>query len=163
MTGGAIAGPGLSDYRVKNSVIPLTNASSIISQLNPVSFEYSYAPGYTHTGFIAHELQEQVPIAVTGTKDETEAIGTLTDWDGTELETEVIEPSAEELTYTEEVETDGVATTVTRTRTWTATGTRDVYQGVDQTKLIPLLTKALQEVMQKNEDLEARIAALEGA
>ena len=51
----------------------------------------------------------------------------------------------------------------TRTRTWTATGTRPVYQGVDQTKLIPLLTKALQEVMQKNEDLEARIAALEGA
>ena len=37
------------------------------------------------------------------------------------------------------------------------------YQGVDQSKLIPLLTKALQEVMQKNEDLEARIAALEGA
>ena len=34
---------------------------------------------------------------------------------------------------------------------------------VDQTKLIPLLTKALQEVMEKNEDLEARIAALEGA
>ena len=33
---------------------------------------------------------------------------------------------------------------------------------VDQTKLIPLLTKALQEVMQKNEDLEARLAALEG-
>ena len=31
---------------------------------------------------------------------------------------------------------------------------------VDQTKLIPLLTKALQEVMQKNEDLEACLAAL---
>ena len=34
---------------------------------------------------------------------------------------------------------------------------------VDQTKLIPILTKALQEVMAKNEDLEARLAALEGA
>ena len=34
---------------------------------------------------------------------------------------------------------------------------------VDQTKLIPILTKALQEVMTKNEDLEARLAALEGA
>ena len=33
----------------------------------------------------------------------------------------------------------------------------------DPLALIPLLTKALQEVLQKNEDLEARIAALEGA
>ena len=30
-------------------------------------------------------------------------------------------------------------------------------------RLILLLTKALQEVLTKNEDLEARIAALEGA
>ena len=35
------------------------------------------------------------------------------------------------------------------------------YQGADVTKLIPILTKALQEVMQKNEDLEARLEALE--
>ncbi len=34
---------------------------------------------------------------------------------------------------------------------------------VDQTKLIPLLTKALQEVMAKNEELETRLSALEGA
>ena len=108
-----------------------------------------------------------------GEKDETEAIGTLADYDGTVLEAEVTEPSAEELTYEEEVtETvtgpmgvldKEITKTVTRTRTWTATGTRPVYQGVDQTKLIPLLTKALQEVLTKNEDLEARIAALEGA
>ena len=33
---------------------------------------------------------------------------------------------------------------------------------IDQTKLIPLLTKALQETIAKNEELEARLAALEG-
>ena len=80
----------------------------------------------------------------------------VSDWDGTELETEVVEPSAEELTYTEEVENDGrVATMVTRTRSWSATGTRDVYQGVDQTKLIPILTKALQEALARIEELES--------
>ena len=141
-----------SDYRVKSNIVPLSSAVDLIKQLNPVSFDIN---GINRRGFIAHELQTVEPIAVDGVKDETEAIGTLTDWDGTELETEVIEPSAEELTYTEEVETDGVATTVTRTRTWTATGTRDVYQGVDQTKLIPLLTKALQEALERIEALEA--------
>ena len=86
------------------------------------------------------------------------AIGTLADYDGTVLETEVPEPDASELEYTEEVETDGVATMVSRTRTWTSTGTRPVYQGVDQTKLIPLLTKALQEALDKIEVLEQRLS-----
>jgi hypothetical protein len=35
------------------------------------------------------------------------------------------------------------------------------YQGIDQSKLIPLLTKALQEAISKIESLESRIAALE--
>jgi hypothetical protein len=37
-----------------------------------------------------------------------------------------------------------------------------VYQGIDQAKLVPLLTAALQEAITKIEDLEARIATLEG-
>ena len=37
------------------------------------------------------------------------------------------------------------------------------YLSLSYTHLVPVLTKALQEVMQKNTDLEARIAALEGA
>jgi hypothetical protein len=36
-----------------------------------------------------------------------------------------------------------------------------VYQGIDQSKLVPLLTAALQEALQKIEALEARITALE--
>ena len=114
-------------------------------------------------GFIPHQLQTLVADAVTGTQNATEAIGTLFDWDGTELETGVTEPLAEDLTYTEEVETDGVAQMVTRTRSWSATGTRDIYQGVDQTKLIPLLTKALQEALSEIDSLKERLVALEGA
>jgi len=42
-------------------------------------------------------------------------------------------------------------------------GTREVpdYQGIDQSKLVPLLTAALQEAITKIEDLETRIQALE--
>ena len=106
-------------------------------------------------GFNPVQLQAVVASAVTGTENEEEAIGTFADYDGTVLEAEVTEPPAEELEYTEEVETDGVATMVTRTRTWTPSGTRPVYQGVDQTKLIPLLTKALQEALDRIEQLES--------
>ena len=144
-----------SDYRLKSNIQTLPSSVELIKQLNPVSFDIN---GVNRRGFIAHELQQVEPIAVDGTKDETEAIGTLADYDGTVLETEVTEPSAEELEYTEEVETDGVATMVTRTRTWTPSGTRPVYQGVDQTKLIPLLTKALQEALDKIETLETRLS-----
>jgi len=38
---------------------------------------------------------------------------------------------------------------------------RLVYQGIDQSKLVPLLTAALQEAVSKIEALETRIAALE--
>ena len=143
-TRSALAGDyRLTDYRIF-SPTAIQNASQIVSQLSPKL-----------EGFIAHELQSYVPEAVIGTQDAEEAIGTLADYDGTVLETEVTEPS--ELTYEEEVETDGVATMVIRTRSWSPTGTRDVYQGVDQTKLIPLLTKALQEALERIEALEAQL------
>jgi len=40
--------------------------------------------------------------------------------------------------------------------TWTKTKTENVYQGIDQSKLVPLLVKTIQE-------LEARVTALESA
>jgi flagellar hook-associated protein FlgK len=51
------------------------------------------------------------------------------------------------------------------------TGTKDAvdadgnpeYQGIDQSKLVPLLTAALQEALTKIDDLETRLTALEGA
>jgi hypothetical protein len=51
------------------------------------------------------------------------------------------------------------------------TGTKDevddegnpVYQGIDQSKLVPLLTAALQEAIGRIETLEAKVAALESA
>lgn len=51
------------------------------------------------------------------------------------------------------------------------TGTKDavdddgnpIYQGIDQSKLVPLLTAALQEAIGRIESLEAKVAALEAA
>ena len=137
-----------TDSRLLPSTNEIVNATETIKALNP-----------KQEGFIAHELQAHVSEAVTGTQNETEAVGTLTDYNGTVLQTEVPEPSAEELTYTEDVtDEEGVTTQEVRTKTWETTGERDVYQGVDQTKLIPLLTKALQEALERIEALEAAAA-----
>jgi hypothetical protein len=140
-----IALVGTSDYRAKTNVVEISNATNVIKSLRPVNYSFIDDVERTHQGFIAHELQQYVPTAAFGTKDATESIGVYTDVDGN-IETDVVEP--ESISY-------GAS--------WSETGIRDVMQTTDQTKLIPLLTKALQEVMQKNEDLETRIAALEGA
>jgi hypothetical protein len=47
--------------------------------------------------------------------------------------------------------------------TWKASYTCEDYQGVDQSKLVPLLTAALQEAVGKIETLETKVAALEAA
>ena len=180
-SGGDLAFNNTSDYRVKTNVQNYSgNASDKISALRLVSYTRTDFNVDVPIGFIAHELQEQIPEAVFGDKDKEVAIGTLADYDGTELETSVVEP--EELEYTEEVEAtpyvaaveatydedgneltayvpevEATYTTVTRTKTWTSTGTKPVYQGIDQTKLIPLLTKALQEALERIEALEAQL------
>ena len=38
-----------------------------------------------------------------------------------------------------------------------------IYQQIDQSKLVPLLTAALQEAIAKIETLEAKVTALEGS
>jgi hypothetical protein len=105
-----------SDYRIKKNITPLPSTVDEIKAMNLVNFEYTdRAPGQVFEGFIAHELQEICPGAVTGTKDAVDENG---------------QPD---------------------------------LQGIDYSKLIPKLTRALQEVLAKNEELEERIAALEGA
>jgi hypothetical protein len=100
-----------SDYRLKESVVPLTGAIDRVNQLQVHRFNFIADPDKTVDGFIAHEAQAVVPECVTGTKDEVDAEG------------------------------------------------NPVYQGIDQSKLVPLLTAALQEALQKIEDLEGRLTA----
>jgi len=131
-----------SDYRLKENIVDLTGALATVARLQPRQFTWKET-GNTTTGFIAHELAEVLPHAVTGEKDETEtrrvqvspAVPATHDADGNEL-TPAIEAVYEE---------------------------REVpkYQGVDTSFLVATLTAAIQELSAKNDELEARIAALE--
>jgi hypothetical protein len=74
-TSTATSFPTSSDYRLKTNIQPLTGAISLVSQLKPSTFEFNENPGETVQGFIAHELQEVVPLAVIGEKDAEDANG----------------------------------------------------------------------------------------
>lgn len=56
-----------SDYRLKTNVREITDGLERVNALRPVAFDWiNGGPG---EGFIAHEVQEVVPLAVTGEKD----------------------------------------------------------------------------------------------
>ena len=86
-TQGGITGNGAginyssaSDYRLKENVAPMTGALAKVAQLKPCTYTWKF-DGSDGQGFIAHELQEVFPDAVTGEKD---AVETYTDEDGNE-------------------------------------------------------------------------------
>jgi hypothetical protein len=98
-----------SDYRLKENVDYTWDATTRLKQLKPARFNFIIDDTNTLVdGFLAHEVQEIVPEAITGSKDEVDSEG------------------------------------------------NPDYQGIDQSKLVPLLVKTIQE-------LEARITTLENA
>jgi len=117
-----------SDYRLKENPQPLTNALNKVSFLKPVNFVWKNT-GESGQSFIAHELQEFFPEAVRGEKDATIDIGKIADQDGKILHTEVSEPK-----------------NLPEGLVWTKTGVKPVYQGIDTSFLIPVLTAAIQEL-----------------
>jgi hypothetical protein len=136
-----------SDYRLKTAVNYDWDATSRLKQLKPARFEW-IAEGDNAVpvdGFLAHEVQDIVPEAISGTKDAMRD----EDYEVT---------PAVEATYDDDgnILTEAVPAVM---------GTRSVpdYQGIDQSKIVPILTKALIESVAKIEALEARIAALETA
>jgi hypothetical protein len=69
-----------SDYRLKNTITPMTGALAKVALLKPCTYKWN-VDGSNGEGFIAHELAEVVPDCVTGEKDGVE---TYTDKDGNE-------------------------------------------------------------------------------
>jgi trimeric autotransporter adhesin len=63
-----------SDYRLKENIAPMTGALNKVLQLKPVTFNWR-VDGSDGQGFIAHELQEIIPDAVTGKKDAVDEEG----------------------------------------------------------------------------------------
>ena len=72
--GSATAYNTSSDYRLKENIAPMTGALAKVAALKPVTYTWK-ASGETDEGFIAHELQEVCPSAVTGEKDAVDAEG----------------------------------------------------------------------------------------
>jgi hypothetical protein len=66
----------VSDYRLKENIKPIENASQKVLQLKPCNFNFK-TDKEAIDGFIAHELQEVVPYAVTGKKDAINEDGTI--------------------------------------------------------------------------------------
>ena len=119
-----------SDYRLKENVVTDWNATTRLKQLKPSRFNFKADTDKTVDGFLAHEVSSIVPEAITGTKDAVKV------WeDGEELP-------------------DGVS--VGDNKLDANGNTIPVMQCIDQSKLVPLLVKTIQE-------LEARITALENA
>jgi hypothetical protein len=63
-----------SDYRLKNTIAPMTGALAKVALLKPCTYKWN-ADGSDGEGFIAHELAEVVPQCVTGEKDAVDAEG----------------------------------------------------------------------------------------
>jgi hypothetical protein len=58
----------VSDYRLKESVKPISSGLARVNALKPSSYNWK-SDGSTGEGFLAHELAEVVPFAVSGEKD----------------------------------------------------------------------------------------------
>jgi len=65
-----------SDYRLKENVQPMTGALVKVAQLKPVTYKWK-SDGTDGEGFIAHELAEVCPQAVSGEKDALKTDGSI--------------------------------------------------------------------------------------
>jgi hypothetical protein len=63
-----------SDYRLKENIAPMTGALAKVSALKPCTYTWK-SNGEQGEGFIAHELAQVVPDAVTGEKDAVDVDG----------------------------------------------------------------------------------------
>jgi hypothetical protein len=66
-----------SDYRYKENILPIENAIDRVLKIKPVTYNWKNSYNEVGEGFIAHELQEVVPLAVSGVKDEMNLDGTI--------------------------------------------------------------------------------------
>ena len=160
----AVAYNTSSDYRLKENVTDITGAIDRVKQLAPKRFNFiADSNDTTVDGFLAHEAQAVVPEAVTGTKDETREItNAVLSSDGRLLAQDVLQEdwTAGKLATTDD-DGNSVDALYPSDSTWSASHDEPVMQGIDQSKLVPLLTGALREAIVKIETLETKVAALE--
>tara|TARA_R100000773_G_C4220510_1_gene119212 strand:+ start:103 stop:1380 length:1278 start_codon:yes stop_codon:yes gene_type:complete len=103
-----------SDYRLKENVVSINDGIERVKLLKPCKFNFIVDEDLEVDGFLAHEVSDIVPEAITGEKDAVDENG---------------DP---------------------------------IYQGIDQSKIVPLLTASIQELITKVELLENEIESLKG-
>ena len=143
-----------SDYRLKENLTPLTGALDRLDALPVYRFNFKADPDTTVDGFVAHEVQAHVPEAVTGEKDAMKTV----------VVQEAVEAvEAQPATYYEEGDElpEGVAVGDEKTAAVEAVEAVEEVteeqidpQGIDQSKLVPLLVAAVKELKAKVETLE---------
>ena len=131
-----------SDYRLKENQVAISDGITRLKTLKPYRFNFKKDTGTTVDGFFAHEVTA-VPEAVSGEKD---AMKKIYYEEGDTL------PSGKNLGDFKEFSSTEISP-----------------QSMDHSKLVPLLTAALQEAITKietleqdNIDLRARVTNLEG-
>ena len=136
-----------SDYRLKENQVAISDGITRLKTLKPYRFNFiadndkDGNPTKTVDGFFAHEVTA-VPEAISGTKD---AMAVETRYMADDEETQGDTPSKK----------------VGDAKTYS---TKEIdAQSIDQSKLVPLLTSALQEAITKIETLETKVTALENA
>jgi hypothetical protein len=173
VTGSATTYNTSSDYRLKENITPIQGASDIVKMMRPCTYTFE-SDGSWADGFIAHEMQELHPQAVTGSKDamqdeEYEVSPAVYKDIITPAVAAVAESPAVYDEYGGLVSELVPAVKAQPERTdqhlvsEAVMGTRSVpdYQGVDYSKLTPILTAALQEALTKIAELETQNAAFE--
>ena len=154
MSGSSTSFNTSSDYRLKENVSSITGALERLMQLNPIRFNWISDETNTQIdGFLAHEVSPVVPESINGTKDEMNTEENVLILDNkihslgiTSESWNVIQndPNRNYEEYPEDVE-------------WRSSFTEPRYQGIDQAKLVPLLTAALKELTVKVNALEAAV------
>ena len=97
-----------SDYRLKENIVLSSNGLKRLNLLKPRQFNFKKSD-VTMDGFLAHELDEVLPYAVSGEKDALNEDGSIK------------------------------------------------AQQVDQSRIVPLLVRAVQELSAKVEELEKKL------
>ena len=131
-----------SDYRLKENEVAISDGIKRLKNLKPYRFNFKNDKDKTVDGFFAHEVSSVVPEAISGDKD---AMAVKTKYTADDVETQGDNPSKK----------------VGDAKTYSTTEIN--AQSIDQSKLVPLLTSALQEAITKIETLEARVKTLEDA
>ena len=163
---GSVGFNSTSDYRKKENVNYSWDGTTELKKLKPAKFNF-IGESNTIQGFLAHEVSDIVPIAVTGTKDQVTTKSNIVldsnsvvvaqgvseeEWEAGKQD--ILWEDGDTLPPDVSVGDVKVEQKYPSDSTWEASKSVPEYQSMDASKLVPLLVKTVQE-------LEARIAALE--